>query len=56
MLAGLGLAIFGAVRLGQSLTPKQRVVFALMFLAGLVWLIFWLINAGLLGRATDASP
>jgi predicted membrane channel-forming protein YqfA (hemolysin III family) len=54
MLAALGLAIFGVVQLGRTLTPGQRVALAVTFFLALVWLVLWLIKTGVLGRATDA--
>jgi hypothetical protein len=53
ILIALGLAIFGVVRLGRTLETGQRAVLVVVFICGLVWLVFTLINAGLLGRATD---
>jgi hypothetical protein len=50
ILAALGLAIFGVVRLGRALPPGQRIVLVLVFILGVVWLVFSLINAGVLGR------
>ena len=55
MLAALGLAIFGVVQLGRTLTPGQRVALALTFVFVLFWLDLWLIKIGALGRASDAA-
>jgi hypothetical protein len=55
MVAVLGLAIFGVVRLAQTLSPRERVVLVVTFVLGLAWLVSWLIKHGVLGRATDAS-
>jgi hypothetical protein len=55
MVAVLGLAIFGVVRLAQTLSPRERVVLVVTFVLGLAWLVSWLIKNGVLGRATDAS-
>lgn len=49
----LGLAVFGLMRFGRTLEPGQRWVLAVVFILGLVWLGFTLVNAGLLGRATE---
>jgi hypothetical protein len=55
MVAVLGLAIFGVVRLGQTLSPRERVVLVVTFILGLALLVSWLIRTGVLGRATDGS-
>lgn len=51
ILIALGLAIFGLVWLGRTLTPGQRIVMVLAFIFGVVWLVLSLINGGVLGRA-----
>ena len=51
LIAG-ALAVFGLIRLGKPLEPKQRVVLILVFLAGLAYLILTLMQRGILGRAT----
>jgi hypothetical protein len=53
ILAAFALALFGVVHIGRSLAPGQRVVLGVVFVLGIVCLVFWLISAGLLGRATD---
>ena len=53
ILIALALAIFGVVQIGRTLKPGQRVVLVGVFILGLVWLVVWLVNAGLLGRASD---
>lgn len=55
ILIVLGLAIFGVVQLGRTLKPGERVVLVGVFILALVWLAFWLVNAGLLGRSTNRS-
>jgi hypothetical protein len=55
ILVALGLATFGVVRLGRTLTPGQRIVLVTVFILGVVWLVFSLINAGLLGRHVAAT-
>jgi hypothetical protein len=54
ILVALALAIFGVVQIGRTLTPGQRVVLVIVFILGLICLVFWLVSAGILGRATDA--
>ena len=53
ILAALGLAVFGGIRLGATLEPRQRVVLVLAFVAALILLIIKLTDLGLLGRYTD---
>ena len=50
MLVAVGLAIFGVVQLGRTLTPGQRIALALTFLLALAWLVLWLVKNGVLGR------
>jgi hypothetical protein len=52
ILIALGLAVFGVVRLGRTLAPGQRAVLVLVFILAVVWVIFRLIDSGMLGRAT----
>jgi hypothetical protein len=54
LLVALVLAIFGVVRLGRTLTPGQRLVLVLVFILGVVWRLFSLINGGVLGRHVAA--
>jgi hypothetical protein len=51
ILVALGLAIFGTIRFTRSLEPGQRVVAWLVFILGVVWLFWKLIQIGILGRA-----
>jgi hypothetical protein len=46
------LAVFGVVRLGQSLEPRQRVVLAAVFVLAVVYLVGKLMQFGLLGHQT----
>ena len=53
ILLALALAVFGVIRLAQTLEPKQRIVLVLAFLCGLAYLTLTLIQWGLLGQRTD---
>ena len=53
ILVALALAIFGIIRLAQPLEPKQRVVLVMVFICGLAYLTFTLIQWGVLGQRTD---
>ena len=53
MLGVLGLAVFGVVRLGRTLEPRQRIVLVLVFAFALVWVAYKLVDSGILGRTTD---
>jgi hypothetical protein len=53
LLILLALAVFGVIRLAQSLEPKQRIVLILAFVCGLAYLTLTLIEWGLLGQRTD---
>jgi hypothetical protein len=55
MLVALGLAVFGVIRLGRTLEPGQRVVLVLVFVLAVVWVVYKLIDSGILGRTTDAG-
>ncbi len=55
MLVVLGLAVFGVVRLGRTLEPRQRIVLVLVFAFAVVWLAYKLIDSGILGRTTHGS-
>ena len=55
ILVAFGLAVFGVVRLGRTLEPKQRVVLVLVFVVAVVWLVYTLIDHGILGRTTDGG-
>ena len=55
ILAALGLAICGTVRLTRSLEPTQRAVAWLVFILAVIWLAVTLVQSGLLGRATGAD-
>ena len=53
ILVALGLAVFGLVRIAQTLeTPRQRVVLVLVFIVGLVLLMLKLVQLGIFGRVT----
>ena len=55
ILVAFGLAVFGVVRLAQTLEPRQRVVLVLVFILAIVWLILKLVDLGVLGRVTTES-
>ena len=55
ILVAFGLAVFGVVRLAQTLEPRQRVVLVLVFIVAIVWLILKLVELGVLGRVTTES-
>ena len=55
ILVACGLAVFGVVRLAQTLEPRQRVVLVLVFIVAIVWLILKLVDLGVLGRVTTES-
>jgi hypothetical protein len=51
ILIAFGLAVFGVVRLGQTLeTRRQRVLLVIVFILAVVWLLLKLVDLGLLGR------
>jgi hypothetical protein len=53
MLAALGLALFGVIRLSQTLEPGQRVVLIFVFILGVAWVLMQLVRLGILGRVTS---
>jgi predicted permease len=53
ILAVLVLAIFGVVRLGRTLEPKQRVVLVIAFICAIAYVLFQLAQLGYLGQRTD---
>ena len=55
ILVAFGLAVFGVVRLAQTLEPRQRVVLVVVFIVAIVWLILKLVDLGVLGRVTTES-
>ena len=55
ILVACGLAVFGVVRLAQTLEPRQRVVLVVVFIVAIVWLILKLVDLGVLGRVTTES-
>ena len=52
ILVAFALAVFGVVRLGRSLEPKQRVVLVIVFIIAVVWLILTLVRLGVLGHVS----
>ena len=50
ILIAFALAVFGVVRLGRSLEPRQRVVLVIVFIIAVVWLILTLVRLGVLGH------
>ncbi len=55
ILVALGLAVFGVVRLGRTLEPGQRVVLVLVFVLAVIWVVYTLVDSGILGRTTDGG-
>ena len=53
ILVALGLAIFGVVRLGRTLEPRQRVVLVIVFICAIAYVLFQLVQLGYLGQHTD---
>jgi uncharacterized membrane protein len=53
LLAVLLLAIFGIVRLGRTLEPRQRVVLVIVFIGVIAYVLFQLVQLGYLGQRTD---
>ena len=53
ILVVLVLAIFGVVRLGRTLEPKQRVVLVIVFICAIAYVLSQLVQLGFLGRHTD---
>ena len=53
LLAVLLLAIFGIVRLGRTLEPRQRVVLVIVFICAIAYVLFQLVQLGYLGQRTD---
>jgi hypothetical protein len=52
ILIALALAVFGLVRVGRPLEPKQRVVLVIVFIIAVVWLILTLVRLGVLGHVS----
>jgi hypothetical protein len=50
MLAALGLALLGVIRLSQTLERRQRVVLVFVFVLGVVWVFLQLVRLSILGR------
>ena len=50
LLAVVVLAIFGVVRLGRELEPKQRVVLVIVFIVAVAYALFQLVQLGYLGQ------
>jgi hypothetical protein len=46
------LAVFALIRIGRTFEPRQRVVFALVVVVGLIYLLLTLVRFGILGRGT----
>jgi hypothetical protein len=53
ILAVLVLAIFGVVRLGRTLEPKQRVWLVIVFICAIAYVLVQLVQLGYLGQRTD---
>jgi len=53
ILAVVVLAVFGVVRLGRELEPRQRVVLALVVIAAIAYALFQLVQLGYLGQGSD---
>jgi hypothetical protein len=54
ILVILALSVFGIVRLGRTLEPRQRIVLLAVYLAAIAYAIVRLIQLGLLGRYTGS--
>jgi uncharacterized membrane protein len=50
ILAALILGIFGIVRLGRSLEPRQRVVLVVAFISVVAYFLLKLVQLGYLGQ------
>jgi hypothetical protein len=55
MLVAFALAIFGIVRLGRTLEPRQRVVLVLAFIFAVVYLLLKLVQMGILGKRAEGD-
>jgi uncharacterized membrane protein len=53
IIAVVGLAIFGVVRLGRELEPRQRVVLVIVFIAVMAYALLRLVQLGYLGQRSD---
>ena len=53
ILAVIVLAIFGVVRLGRELEPKQRVVLVLVVIVVIAYALSQLVQLGYLGQRGD---
>jgi hypothetical protein len=47
------LAIFGAVRIGRDLEPRQRVVLVNVVIVAIAYTLFQLVQLGYLGQRSD---
>jgi hypothetical protein len=54
ILVVLAAAIYGVVEIGRPLKAGQRLVLGVVFVLGLVCLVFWLVHAGILGRVSNS--
>jgi hypothetical protein len=52
ILVALGLGIFGTIQVTRKMEPGQRVVAWLVFVLAILWLLWKLVQMGVLGRAT----
>ena len=53
LIAVVVLAIFGVVRLGRDLEPRQRVVLVLVLIAAIAYALLRLVQLGYLGQRSD---
>ena len=53
ILAAIALSIFGLVRLGRTLEPKQRVVAVVIVIGVIAYVLFQLVQLGYLGQRID---
>ena len=52
ILIAFALAVFGLVRVGRPLEPRQRVVLVIVFIIAVVWLTLTLVRLGVLGHVS----
>lgn len=56
ILVAVAIAIVGTIRLTRTLGPGQRIVAWAVFLVAIAWLIWTLVQMGVLGRTSGAGP
>jgi len=55
ILVALVFAVFGVIRLTRELEPGQRAVAWAVFVLAIVWLVWTLVQMGVLGRVTGSE-